>query len=112
MAVWKKIKAFLKIDDVLVAGHNLHIDALKGAAILFVVFGHTIQINHPDHDKSLLYLTFSSFAMPMFMLLSGFIISSQLGNTILGYLKKYTLRLIVPIFCLGGCQLRISSCLP
>jgi fucose 4-O-acetylase-like acetyltransferase len=36
--------------------------------------------------------------MPLFMLLSGFIITSQLGNTFPGYLKKYSLRLIVPFF--------------
>ena len=93
-----KIKAFLKIDEVKVAGRNLHVDALKGMVIIFVVWGHTIQLNHPLHEKSFLYASLASFAMPLFMLLSGFIISTQLGNTLPGYLKKYFLRLIVPFF--------------
>jgi fucose 4-O-acetylase-like acetyltransferase len=98
MTVMDKIKAFLKIDEATAPGHNLHVDALKGMLIIFVVFAHTIQLNHPLHDGSYLYLTFSSFAMPLFMLLSGYIISTQLRNTLWGYLKKYTLRLIVPFF--------------
>lgn len=98
MTFLDKIKAFLKIDEGLAPGHNHHVDALKGMLIIFVVFAHTIQLNHPLHDNSYLYLTFSSFAMPLFMLLSGFIVSSQLCNTLWGYLKKYTLRLIVPFF--------------
>lgn len=98
MMYLEKIKAFLKINEVTVAGRNLHVDALKGMVIIFVVWGHTIQLNHPLHEKSYLYASLSSFGMPLFMLLSGFIISTQLGNTLLGYLKKYSLRLMVPFF--------------
>jgi fucose 4-O-acetylase-like acetyltransferase len=98
MIFMDKIRAFLKIDEAMAAGRNLHVDALKGMVIIFVVFAHTIQLNHPLHDKSYLYMTFSSFAMPLFMLLSGYIISTQLRNTFWDYLKKYFLRLIVPFF--------------
>ena len=98
MTVIGKIKSFLKIDTALVPGHNLHIDALKGIAILIVVWAHSVQRLHPEHDKSIWYLTLSPFAMPLFMLLSGCIISSQLGNKLLDYLRKYFLRLIVPFF--------------
>jgi fucose 4-O-acetylase-like acetyltransferase len=65
---------------------------------MIVVFGHSVQVNHPNQDGSFFYWTLYPFAMPLFMLLSGFIISSQLHNTLWGYLKKYTLRLIVPFF--------------
>ena len=93
-----KIRKLLQLDQAVNAGRNLHVDALKGMLIIFVVFAHTIQLNHPLHDNSYLYLTFSSFAMPLFMLLSGYIVVTQLRNTFLGYLKKYALRLILPFF--------------
>lgn len=93
-----KFRDILKMNEAVSAGRNLHVDALKGMLIIFVVFAHTIQLNHPLHDNSYLYLTFSSFAMPLFMLLSGFVISTQLRNTFWGYLKKYALRLMVPFF--------------
>lgn len=98
MITIQKIKDFLKIGEVTATGHNLHVDALKGITILFVVWGHTIQTNHPLGVNSHLYLTFSSFAMPLFMLLSGYIISTQLRSTLPGFVKKYALRLILPFF--------------
>lgn len=94
----QKVKEFLKIDGATVPGRNLHVDALKGMLIIFVVWAHTIQQNHPLSINSHLYLTFSSFAMPLFMLLSGYIISTQLRYTLPGYVKKYVLRLILPFF--------------
>jgi len=93
-----KIKSMLNINEVQTSGRNLYIDALKGITIIIVVFAHSVQINDPAFSHNPFYLTFVPFAMPLFMLLSGFIIVSQLGNTFLGYLKKYGLRLIVPFF--------------
>lgn len=94
---FQKIKDWLEIDQT-AAGRNIHIDVLKGVTIMFVVWGHTIQMNHPLRMNSYLYLTFSSFAMPLFMLLSGYIITTQMKNTLAGFVKKYALRLIVPFF--------------
>ena len=93
-----KIKSFLKIDEALNTGRNHHIDALKGMAIICVVIIHSIQANDPNYDNNALHTVLFPFQMPLFMLLSGFIITSQLGNTFPGYLKKYSLRLIVPFF--------------
>jgi fucose 4-O-acetylase-like acetyltransferase len=99
MSIYKdRIRDLLKINVAVSAGRNLHVDALKGMLIIFVVFAHTIQLNHPLHDNSYLYLTFSSFAMPLFMLLSGYIVSTQLHKTFTGNLKKYSLRLLLPFF--------------
>lgn len=98
MTTIQKIKDLLEIGKATASGRNLHVDALKGIMIVFVVWGHTIQTNHPLKVNSYYYLTFSSFVMPLFMLLSGYIISTQLRNTLPGFVKKYALRLILPFF--------------
>ena len=98
MATWEKIKAFLKVDDALAPGRNHHVDALKGFTIICVVFIHAIQVNDPNHDNNRVYLTLFPWVMPLFMLLSGFVLSSQFKHTLPGYLRKNTLRLMVPFF--------------
>jgi fucose 4-O-acetylase-like acetyltransferase len=92
----KKIKAFLKIDEALAEGRIHHIDALKGLLMICLVLVHSIQTTDPNHDNNLLYLITYPFLMPLFMLLSGFIVSKQLNSTLLNYLKKSTVRLLVP----------------
>ena len=93
-----KIRDFLKINDALDPARNHHIDALKGFAIIAVVFVHAIQVNDPHHDSNRVYLALISWAMPLFMLLSGFILSTQFGYSVPRYLKKNFLRLLVPFF--------------
>lgn len=96
--VVEKIKAFLKIDEALMDGRIHHIDALKGFVIICVVWGHSILVNDPDHQNNLLLIIPYPLAMPLFMLVSGFIISKQLNSTFLNYLKKNVIRLLVPFF--------------
>lgn len=96
MTFWDKIKVFLKIDGALADGRNHHIDALKGVAIILVVLGHSIQLNDPNYDNNLLFRIVYSFQLPMFFFLSGFILSTQVGHSLLNYLKKNTVRLLVP----------------
>ena len=96
MTFLDKIKVFLKIDEALADGRDHHIDALKGVAIILVVIGHSIQINDPNYDDNLLFRIIYSFHLPMFFFLSGFILSTQLGHSLLNYLKKNTVRLLVP----------------
>lgn len=91
-----KIKSWLKIDGILAQRRNQHIDALKGLAIILVVWGHSIQINDPNYDNNLLFRIIYSFHMPMLMFLSGFILSTQFGYSLLNYLKKNAVRLLVP----------------
>ena len=93
-----KIKAFLKIDEALSDGRIHHIDALKGFLIICVVWEHSIMINDPNCENKLLYIITRPFLMPLFMLLSGFIISKQLNSTFLNYLKKNAVHLMVPFF--------------
>ena len=98
MPFLNKIKTFLKIDEALADGRDHHIDALKGVAIILVVLGHSIQINDPNYDNNLLYRIVFSFQMPMFMFLSGFILATQFRYSLLNYLKKNAVRLLVPFF--------------
>jgi fucose 4-O-acetylase-like acetyltransferase len=54
------------------SGRNGHIDALKGAGILLVVFGHLIE--RPSGQSALLqtlYTAIYSFHMPLFVFLAG-----------------------------------------
>jgi len=98
MRVIEKIKTFLNIRYDMKEGRNPHIDALKGIAMIVVVWGHSVQVNDPNFSYNPLYLTNYPWAMPMFMMLSGFILFTQLSSTVLDYVKKYALRLILPFF--------------
>jgi fucose 4-O-acetylase-like acetyltransferase len=54
------------------SGRYGHIDALKGAGILLVVFGHLIE--KPSAQSILLQMVYTgiySFHMPLFVFLSG-----------------------------------------
>jgi fucose 4-O-acetylase-like acetyltransferase len=75
---------------------NRHIDALKGAAILLVVLGHSIQVHDVNFDQNILFRVIYSFHMFLFMFLSGFVLPSQLNLSILSYLKKNSCRLALP----------------
>lgn len=98
MTYINKIKTFLKIDEALGDKRNHHIDALKGLVIVIVVWAHAIQFNDPNHDTNLLYLVPYPAAMPLFMLLSGFLLSRQLNLPFISNLKKNAIRLLVPFF--------------
>ncbi|MFZ5563942.1 MAG: acyltransferase family protein, partial [Thermodesulfobacteriota bacterium] len=79
-------------------GRDRHIDAMKAVAIILVVMGHAIQVNDPNYDNNLLFRVVFSFQMPMFMFLSGLILSTQFRYTLAVYLKKNAMRLLVPFF--------------
>jgi len=100
--IHQKIKTFLDINTTNANTRNRHIDALKGVAIILMVLGHSIQINDPNYDNNLLFRIIYSFHMPMLMFLSGFILSTQFGYSLLNYLKKNAVRLLVPfiVWCI------------
>lgn len=50
------------------------VDALKGVAIVLVVLGHAIQQWMPAYSSTLTFRLIYSFHMPLFMLLSGFVV--------------------------------------
>ncbi len=79
-----------RVSDV--PGRNLDIDALRGMAILLVVLGHVVSYyGYPEYSNSPAYLFIYAFHMPLFALVSGFVIY---GKSI-GPVDKF-LRLIVP----------------
>lgn len=79
---------------------NRYIDALRGLAILMVVLGHTMTGVTKDSQESLIYNIIWSLQMPLFMLISGYII--KYGKKIYTkidlsrYLKKRTIAYLLP----------------
>lgn len=80
---------------------NNEIDFIKGVAIFLVVYGHAIQfLNNGEFDffKHPLFIFIYSFHMPLFMIVSGYLLSYSRGK----YSPKETIinkfkRLIVPV---------------
>lgn len=96
MTLWNKLKAFLKINEAMSDQRDHRIDALKGVAIILVVLGHSIQINDPQYDHNLLFRIVFSIQMPLFMFLSGFIVLTQLHYSYVDFIKKHSVRLLLP----------------
>lgn len=84
----------------------MYIDQLKGLAILLVVMGHVCSKSFLIDGTEFNYF-YSSFHMPLFMFLSGlFAYKGILHWNMLEFarfLKKKTLRIIVPFIIWGGC---------
>lgn len=85
----------------------------KGFSIVCVVLGHFTPPYMPliyQHLKDTVYL----FHMPLFMLLAGFLFynSMEKGSvTIIPFIKKKFLRLMVPYFFLSFCIAALNGCL-
>jgi fucose 4-O-acetylase-like acetyltransferase len=75
---------------------NAYIDALKGITIILVVVAHAIQRNDPVYDSNILFRVIFSFQMPMFMFLSGLVISYAREKSTIDYIGRNFLRLVVP----------------
>lgn len=72
-----------------------YIDRLKGFTILFVVMGHLIV------QRDIIYELISSFHMPLFIFLSGYVASSPSSFSIIsGKFRK----LMFPFFVVGTCH--------
>lgn len=73
------------------------IDGLKTFAIFLVVWGHTIQhLRVADFFHNHIFEFIYSFHMPLFFLISGFFFASSRSETLIPFLKKKTLQLILP----------------
>lgn len=77
---------------------NIVIDALKGFLILLVVIGHCIQYIYAplNFDNNIIFNIIYSFHMPLFMFVSGYIVSMGNKNINLKWLKKRVLVLLLP----------------
>ena len=76
--------------------HDSYIDALKGIAILLVVVGHSIQVNISYFDNNVVFRIIYSFHMPLFMLLSGYVIFGHVHSPLSGWLIDKFKRLVIP----------------
>lgn len=81
-----------------------YIDKLKGFAILLVVMGHIIEKSMEITDSPFVYL-YTSFHMPLFMLLSGMFALKKISETNLKetgiFILKKAKRIIVPFIFWG-----------
>ena len=68
------------------------IDAMKGLAILLVVFGHSFQGNIINFDDNVVFRVIYSFHMPLFMFLAGLVAVYVIENPVISYLKRSFLR--------------------
>lgn len=73
------------------------IDALRGFAILLVVFGHSLQFTNPDFDNNILFRIIYSFHMPLFMFISGYVTFFGQDKIVSGFKKRAAL-LLFPFF--------------
>lgn len=72
------------------------IDAMKGFAILLVVFGHAIQGNVVNFDNNIFFRIIYAFHMPLFMFLAGAVAKYSLDNSVVEFLKKKFYALVIP----------------
>lgn len=78
---------------------KLEFDFIKGALILFVVWGHCCMYNSgPDYDKNFLTSYTRLFQMPLFIFISGFF-QKDINNVleIKTKLNKTFVTLVIPI---------------
>lgn len=73
---------------------NPIIDRVRGLAIILVVVGHAIQYSYDCFDSNLLFKIIYSFHMPLFMFISGMVVSGKnMGGE---WLKRRTQGLLIP----------------
>ncbi len=72
-----------------------NIDLLKGGLIISVILGHVLQ---GSVDESIWRTIIYSFHMPLFIGISGFLfnVDSVANVSLIGLIKKYALRIILP----------------
>jgi fucose 4-O-acetylase-like acetyltransferase len=87
-----------------------NISLLKNYGIILVIIGHSLSVFRGDHPFiSTISSTFlrdlsyyiSMYHMPLFFFASGFIYKYKLPKTQSDFIKKKTLRLIIPYFSVG-----------
>lgn len=75
-----------------------YIDALKGLAIFFVLWGHSLQYlkNEADFFHNPIFEFIYSFHMPLFFMISGFFFNSSLKLNFKEFIYKKTIQLLLP----------------
>lgn len=79
---------------------DMSLDAVKGFAILLVMLGHCIILNHME--DGIVYDAIAAVQMPLFMAASGFLAGRSLqlreGRELVQKLKKRAVNYLVPFF--------------
>lgn len=85
------------------------IDNSKGIAIIFVVIGHVVYHCICGKNNSMAYthpifILLQSFHMPLFIFLSGILVSNQSQNfkEVMSFSYKKFRQLLVPFLIIGG----------
>ena len=71
-------------------------DVMKGLAILLVVLGHAIQKNIPSFQMNYLFSFIYSFHMPLFFVVSGYLMYLTLQSNRLKWAQNKAFYLLVP----------------
>jgi len=71
------------------------VDALRGFAILLVVFGHALQFGTNAPDENFFYRIVYTFHMPLFMFISGFV-HSGFKRSLRNEVRVKSVSLLVP----------------
>lgn len=77
---------------------NLVVDALKGWAAFLVIVGHAIQRSFSGYLNNAAYNVIYSFHMPLFMLLSGYVLYFSKETINKEWIISKVPRLIIPFF--------------
>lgn len=77
-------------------------DMAKGMAMFLVVWMHCLQYTYCETFDNALYSFVYSFHMPLFIIISGYLYSSRLGQNFKKNVSKQFIRLVVPNVAGGG----------
>lgn len=84
-----------------VIGNNMerinHLDFLKALAIILVIWGHAIQALDNNFFQNPLWELIYSFHMPLFAFLSGYFATNSVRMTMVDFLKKRSIQLLLPV---------------
>jgi fucose 4-O-acetylase-like acetyltransferase len=75
---------------------NQIIDIMRGTGILLVVLGHSIQKNIPNYLDNFLFRAIYTFHMPLFFLISGYLMYETLNGSRLQWIKDKAIYLLIP----------------
>lgn len=82
-----------------------YIDVAKGMCILLVVMGHILQYNCEGNGARMVFDFIYSFHMPVFMLLSGYVVSLSRDRVVkenaMVFIKKKFVSLVIPFLVWG-----------
>lgn len=73
-----------------------YLDVLRGISILLVLFSHVFQSSFIGYPTMIAYHLLYAFHVPMFVFISGYVLSDHLKISFLDFVKNRFFRLFVP----------------